>query len=269
MIKNNPTEEHLLLSTKEMLVMDNKKQSMRKSFYTVFLFLGAAGLLLVPLNEAFGGPIYVTTGAAPFYIVDDFSSIQGDISGIYYTKGANIAEAFFGQDVIGGEGIPFVNERAIGTPTNPLELMVPSSQDGVSIGIGHVNDYCLLGMANGPIGEGVISIYFLENQFAIGLAILGGSGGAVTLDFFSRDGSLFDSVNINNISDAKIEYTFSSSISEFAGITISNTDHGGIGIDDLRLSSAQASVPEPSTILLLTAGITGIGLLRIKRKRLK
>ena len=221
----------------------------------LFIFLSAVlACLFLFSGLAVAGPITVTLGSAPYPIVDSFTLPDGEISGIYSTFNTKIAESFAGQTVSGGGGTTF--ETVSGTPTNPLTLLVPGAQNGVYITIGR-----LAGLAQGigadDIGEGLMSLLFTLDQSDMGFALVGGNGGNAFMDFFARDGSLIDSVVVNNL--ANIDYTFSSSGLLFAGITISNNDDAGIGIDDLRISHAVPIVPIPGAVWLLGSGLLGLG----------
>jgi hypothetical protein len=218
----------------------------------LFLFAGLVG----------ASPITMTVGPAPFSIVDSFGLPDGEIPGIYNTSDLMIAESFAGQMVSGGPGASF--ESVSGSLTNPLTLLVPAAQNGVYITSGR-----LAGLAQGlndiDIGEGLMSLLFTLDQATVGISLVGGNGGSCTLDFFARDGSLLDSVALTNL--ANLDYTFSSAGPQFAGITISNTDPGGIGIDNLRFDPPSDSVvPLPSSLVLLASGSLGMLAFRIRQR---
>jgi hypothetical protein len=227
-----------------------------------FIFLAAVlACLFLFSGLAVAGSITVTVGSAPFPIVDSFTLPDGEISGIYSTFNTQIAESFAGQTVSGGGGTTF--ETVSGTPTNPLTLLVPAGQNGVYITAGRLGGLAQ-GTAFDDIGEGLMSLFFTLDQSSMGFSLVGGNGGSASLYFFARDGSLIDSVVVNNL--ANIGYTFSSSGPLFAGITISNEDLGGIGIDDLRISNAVSSVPIPGAVWLLGSGLLGLAGWRRFRK---
>lgn len=224
-----------------------------------FIFLPVVlACLFLFAGLAVAGPITVAVGPAPFSIVDSFTLPDGEISGIYSTFSTKIAESFAGQTVSGGAGSTF--ETVSGTPSNPLTLLVPAAQDGVYITLGR-----LTGLAKGlgfyDIAEGAMSLFFTLDQSSMGFSLVGGHGGNAYLDFFARDGSLIDSVLVNNLFNT--DYTFSSSGPLFAGITISNDDPGGITIDDLRISV----VPIPGAFWLLGSGLLGLAGLGRKLKK--
>lgn len=74
---------------------------------------------------------------------------------------------------------------------------------------------------------------FDYDQSEFGFELIGGGGGPATVDFFRRDGSLIDSIEIPNLSVDSYGFQRAGGIADIAGISIQNTDPAGIVFDNL------------------------------------
>jgi len=230
------------------------------------LILFALGLILAPSIHA---AINWTATQSSLAITDDFESYSpGPISAPMAILGGTTGESFVGQSVATGTGFDVVT----GTPSNPLTVAASSGEAEIYI----YGDNTLVGMIPGQlpdgIGEGAVSFVFDEDHTEMGIAVLGaqGSGGAIDFQFFDRTGASVGTASIPNPADG--DYTLTSDGAAFAGVTISNTDPGGVTYDDLRIG--EGAPPTPATpvptlstwaIYLLVAMVGLLGWFGVRR----
>jgi hypothetical protein len=217
-------------------------------------------------ERASAGPITPSLGTAPLPIAEDFETFAEGSYSILDGNGVKMAEAFLGQSVSGGGS---THETVSGSPTNPLTLAVPGTDNGVGVILFFSTvSFGLTGSTDfADLGKGLVSILFDMDQTTFGLTIGGAQpegGGTATFDFYARDGVLIDTVVLEfpPVSfPGLLDYTFTSSGPAFAGITIANTDVEGVNYDDFR-----HAVPEPSTLLLVGSGLLAMAGLTRARK---
>jgi hypothetical protein len=155
-------------------------------------------------------------------------------------------------------------ESVSGAPSGPLSLQ--TAQSGAVITWTGSELQGLLSdtdLAVANVGEGAISILFSDDQLEMGLDLLKGNDGTVTMEFYERSGALFDSVSFSLLGDQAYTFQSEDGVSRFAGVTITNVDNHGIAIDDLRLNGVV--IPAPSAILLGTLGASMVGFWRRRR----
>ena len=218
-------------------------------------------VLMLPVS-ATATPVTATNAASSFSVVEDFNQAQAVFSTFSVGTLATIGESFAGQTVAIAGGF----ESVSGTPSGPLSLQAP--QTGGVITFGGIELQGLL--ANAPlvdsnIGEGAISILLAGDHLEMGLDLVKANSGTISLQFFERSGAVFDTVNLSFSGDRAYTFASTNGIDRFAGVTITNVDDAfGIAIDNLRLDSTvpAASIPEPTTIVLLGLGLAGIGFKR-------
>ncbi len=162
---------------------------------------------------------------------------------IFESDGANFAERFVGQTLSGDEDFDILS----GTPTGLLALQAGNLGQNLDIFASEetLNTNALTGLGpsgfpeNTAIGEGSFAVLFDFDQPEFGFDLVGGDGGSATVSFFRRNGSLIETVELNNLNNTS--YGFSSDAgNEVAGFSIYNTDEAGIGFDNLR---SDISVP--------------------------
>ncbi|MGI3184380.1 hypothetical protein [Nioella aestuarii] len=161
--------------------------------------------------------------------------------------GGRIGSAFAGQSLSDVDGF----DRLGGPPSVPLSLITGPSGQGLSLathrGFGSLAIYPL-GSAGFPAlnarGEGSVAILFDEDVCQVGLRVhsdypdtLGANAaprGAVTLAAFGRAGETLGQISLGLASGITSHGLRSvDSLSAIAGLTVENSDPGGIALDDL------------------------------------
>lgn len=119
------------------------------------------------------------------------------------------------------------------------------------------------------IGEGAVSLLFSSDQSEFGFRLAGGHGGNAFVDFFRGDGSLIQSIVLNNLPlTATYGFSRDGGLTDIRGISIWNNDRTGIGLAGFR-HNVQSPVPESSTwaMMLLGFGALGASMRRSRRSR--
>ncbi|MBM4329804.1 MAG: PEP-CTERM sorting domain-containing protein [Deltaproteobacteria bacterium] len=189
---------------------------------------------------------------------------------------ADFGERFVGQTLLTSGDFDILS----GSPTGPLSLAAGAPNQNLNVFLatsGGITSQVLAGL--GPkeypnfkaIGEGSIAVLFHYDQSDFGFRILGGNEGDAYLSFFRRDGSLIQDITLSGLSNSTF-YGFQreGGIKDIGGISIYNTDPGGIAfdsfIDDVPAGAGQ-SAPEPATLILLGSGLLGLAGFRRKFKK--
>lgn len=116
------------------------------------------------------------------------------------------------------------------------------------------------------------------DQSEFGFDLVGGNSGTAFVDFFRRDGSLIQSINLTGLTNQSYGFSRVGGIQDIAGISIWNDDNGGIGFDNLRHDvpgvigppPTAGAVPEPSTYGALGALlIAAVVAKRMKRRQVR
>lgn len=197
---------------------------------------------------------------------------------IFESNNTSFGESFVGQTVTTVGDFDVLT----GSPTGPLSLVaggVITNVTAVDGGAGDVGNTAIAG--SGPLGyphpdaagEGSIAILFDFDQSEFGFEIVGANGGTATAQFWARDGSLLDEIVFDLGNDVFTPFGFITDDASFsvAGVSIFNDDPGGVGFDNFIYNVAGvpgtpgASVPEPSSFILLALGLVGGALSRRKK----
>jgi hypothetical protein len=183
--------------------------------------------------------------------------------GIIALNGAQFAERFIGQtlsasgisDVLGGTPVSSLSLQT-GAPNQNLNIYPLALEGNVLAGLGP------LGFpSQSAIGEGAVAILFDHDQSEFGFKSVGGSFGSAKVEFWGRDGSLIDAISLTVLGTQFFGFSREGGITDIAGISIWNTDIGGIGLDDVRFDV----VPIPAALWLFGSGL--VGLIGIGRKK--
>jgi catechol 2,3-dioxygenase-like lactoylglutathione lyase family enzyme len=147
-----------------------------------------------------------------------------------------------------------------GTPGHNLDVFT-SPAGPVLAGLG------TLGFPeNDAIGEGAVSFLFSSDQSEFGFRLAGGNGGNAYLGFFRDDGSLIQSVTLNNLPlIAAFGFTRDGGIHDIRGVSIWNDDVTGFGITNIRYDVA-SNLPEPASWAMMLLGFGAIGVAMRRRQ---
>jgi len=199
---------------------------------------------------------------------------DGGVPGTNYdaiikSSGAAFGERFLGQTLSTSGDFDVLS----GPPTGGLSLAVGASNQNLcvlSLPLGGITSQLLAGIGhngypnNNAIGEGSIAVLFDYDQSEFGFRLVGANTGDAYLSFFRRDGSLIEAIILSGLSNTFYGFQRDGGNMDIAGISIYNTDPGGIAFDSLK---HDVPVPEPSTMLLLGSGLFGLIGFRKKFKK--
>ena len=242
-----------------------------------------------------------TANAAPINEVDyfsltvgqtiDFESITGgpppgtNYDGILNFGGILIGERFAGQTL----GFSGNSDVLSGSPNGPLSVIAGATNQNLVITTSPLegvltNAVAGLGRLGFPdfqaVGEGAVAILFDNDQSQFGFQSVGGNLGTANFDFFRRDGSLIEALTPTNLTSNSFGFARDGGINDIAGISIWNTDLGGIGFDNIIFDVPGNDVPvdvpvdepvatpvsEPATLGLLAIGLVGLRFACRRRK---
>ncbi|MES2905105.1 MAG: PEPxxWA-CTERM sorting domain-containing protein [Pseudomonadota bacterium] len=228
------------------------------------------------------------------------SALPAQIAQVDYTSLTGTEFISF-SDVVGGpppgtnyDGILVVDGVAFGehfagqtvTPSGNFDVLSGTPMPGLTLMAGAAGQNLTFFQAppgpvlsgNGPagfpvsdaIGEGAVSLLFSSDQAEFGFRLAGGHSGTATIGFFRVDGTLIQSIALNNLPlTAAFGFLRDGGVADVRGISIWNEDLTGIGLAGLRhnVVSAIAPVPEPSTWATMLAGFGMIGFALRRRRR--
>jgi hypothetical protein len=185
--------------------------------------------------------------------VIDFETLPGGFvnrDSVLSFPDASFGERFDGQTVV----MVLNFDGLSGSPTSPLALLAGDPNDNLTT-VETFGDVVLYGNSHfgypffSAIGEGAVSVLYAIDQSQVGFQLEGAEGGPGTIQFFRRDGTLISTVTLPFVNGA-LAFERDLGIADIAGISITNTDSGGVGFDDFVVQP----IPEPGTAALVGAG---------------
>ncbi|HEY5062275.1 MAG TPA: hypothetical protein VII52_12115 [Gemmatimonadaceae bacterium] len=205
-----------------------------------------------------------------------FGAFGTDLSnhdGLLTVNGGTFAERFASQSLDAAGDFDVLSDGA----TVPLRLQAGAANQNLStLFDAPSNSVVLAGVsaagggfpAFNAIGEGSIALLFDQDQFEVGMSVTGANGGAASVDFFRRDGSLIQTI-VLQLADVAAPQAFAfrrvGDVRDIAGISIENDDPGGIGFVNFLIDTPTGStqfVPanQPATVTVNANGqpIAGI-----------
>ena len=215
-----------------------------------------------PINQV----TYDSLIGTEFVTFDDLAG--GSAPGTNYdalvsSNGVGLGEHFVGQTVGSSGGFDTLS----GSPTGPLTLAVGAAGRNLNIFNFSTNVLTGLGPSGYPdfnaIGEGAFAVQFSSDQSEFGFQLVGGDGGSATVSFFNASGGLIEEILLSNLANTYYGFSRDGGVKDIRGISIWNTDGGGIGFDNLKFDVKSifvpGAVPEPGTWAMMIAGFGLIG----------
>lgn len=254
---------------------------MNRSILSVLLAnVFVLGLVTLAMGAAVNQVNYSSltgTGLIEFDDVPGGSAPGTNYNNIFESNGADFGERFQGQTLSYSGGSDILS----GSPSGSLALVAGAANQNLNVFLGSyggITSQLLtgLGPAGYPdfdaIGEGSFAVLFDYDQSQFGFRLVGGEGGNAYVNFYNRGGSLIDGITLTKLGDIFYGFQREGNIKDIAGISIYNTDGGGIGFDKLLHDvpggpGPGGKTPEPATMLLLGSGLLGLAGFRRRMKK--
>ena len=156
--------------------------------------------------------------------------------GVFFSNGVGFAERFVGQTLSTGTGFDTLG----GAPSGGgLTLQVGAPGQNLNVFVNGASQVLTgLGPTGFPsfdaIGEGSFAALFSSDQSQFGFQLVGGNGGNAFVSFFRGNGSLIQTINLTGLADTFYGFQRDGGVNDIRGISIYNSDEGGIGFDNLK-----------------------------------
>jgi len=217
---------------------------------------------------------YGTLAGTQFVTFDDVAGggePGTNYNGIFFSNGVGFAERFLGQTLTNVGGF----DQLGGAPSGgSLTLLAGAAGQNLNV-FTNGGSQVLTGLgpvgfpSGGAIGEGSFAALFSSGQSQFGFQLVGGDGGTAYLSFFSAGGSLIQNIALGGLANAFYGFSRAGGVQDIFGISIWNDDGAGIGFDNLKFdvrSTGGTVVPEPTSMVMLAAGLGLIGAVMRRRR---
>lgn len=225
------------------------------------LAMGLAGVAqAAPVN------VFVGTVAGGNQLVTFETVAGGAVPGTSYNSvltigSISLAERFSGQNIAASGDFDVLS----GTPGGPLSLAAGAANSNLAVVAFGAGNQVIAGIGPGlypngsAIGPGALAALFATDQSEMGFDIVGTNAGSANISFFRRNGTLIDSVILSSLTDTSFTFRRDGALMDIAGFSITNTDAGGIGFDNMRFNLGQPPMgtPEPGTLALVGLALLG------------
>ncbi len=186
----------------------------------------------------------------------DFNSISGGSApGTNYNNILTFGEVLIGGGGINigerfqGQSLSYSGDSDILSASASSELQVISGSPNQNLNVFNYSGSNVLtglgrqGFPSGnAIGEGSVAILFDTDQSQFGFQSVGGNSGSATFHFFRRDGSLIDTITPTELTSNSFGVKRDEGVRDIAGISIHNTDPGGIGYDNFVFDKQETAL---------------------------